>query len=238
MFKEYFSHDYNTRSDWKIQRLIANHGMKGYGVFWAVVEDLYINQNKLPYDLKTLGFYYRIEDDILDDILKNFGLFIIQDGIISCNSIDKRLFTRTEKSEKARISAQKRWNKSQSNANEMQTHTNGIAIKENNIKEKNIKEKENTYKTWNIDDFKIEIKKIYSKNQYPMNNEDYVEFLNYWSETTPNGKFRFQLEKTWDTEKRIARWSKNIKNQPIPTQKNTVLNALNKTYRNIIENEY
>ena len=42
----YFSHDYNARNDEKIKMLIRKHGMIGYGVFWAIVEDLYNIKNK------------------------------------------------------------------------------------------------------------------------------------------------------------------------------------------------
>ena len=43
----YFSHDYNTRSDAKIKKLIQKHGYFGYGIFWCLVEDLYQNANAL-----------------------------------------------------------------------------------------------------------------------------------------------------------------------------------------------
>lgn len=35
-------------------------------------------------------------------------------------------------------------------------------------------------------------------------------FFDYWSETNDNGnKMRFEKEKTWNLEKRLARWAKN-----------------------------
>lgn len=37
------------------------------------------------------------------------------------------------------------------------------------------------------------------------------EFYLYWSEPTPSGKMRLQLEKTWETGRRLARWAKNNK---------------------------
>ena len=39
----YFPHDYNSRTDEKIKLLIRKHGIEGYGIFWAIVEDLYNN---------------------------------------------------------------------------------------------------------------------------------------------------------------------------------------------------
>jgi hypothetical protein len=43
----YFSHDYNARSDPKIKKLLARHGVAGYGIYWAIIEDLYNNANAL-----------------------------------------------------------------------------------------------------------------------------------------------------------------------------------------------
>ena len=40
-------------------------------------------------------------------------------------------------------------------------------------------------------------------------------FFDYWSETNANGKkMRFEMEKTWDLERRLSRWSKNNFNKP------------------------
>lgn len=38
------------------------------------------------------------------------------------------------------------------------------------------------------------------------------EFYDYWTETNKSmTKMRFQMEKTWDTSKRISRWARNNK---------------------------
>ena len=46
----YFSHDYNARADIKIKKVIINHGYEGYGIYWALIEDLYQNANAMPLD--------------------------------------------------------------------------------------------------------------------------------------------------------------------------------------------
>ncbi len=39
------------------------------------------------------------------------------------------------------------------------------------------------------------------------------DFYNYWSETTPSGKkMRFEMQKTWETERRLVRWQSNNSN--------------------------
>jgi hypothetical protein len=42
-----------------------------------------------------------------------------------------------------------------------------------------------------------------------------VEFIEYWSEQNkPKSKMRFELEKTWDLSKRLARFARNSKYDP------------------------
>lgn len=36
-------------------------------------------------------------------------------------------------------------------------------------------------------------------------------FFDYWSEPNKRGKMRFELEKTWDTKRRLQRWFDNNK---------------------------
>ena len=55
----YFSHDYNARNDIKIKRLIVAHGYEGYGIFWALIEDLYQNANALPLDFDCIAYDLR-----------------------------------------------------------------------------------------------------------------------------------------------------------------------------------
>lgn len=39
-----------------------------------------------------------------------------------------------------------------------------------------------------------------------------TDFIDYWTEKNQTGKkMRFQMEKTWDTHKRLARWARNNK---------------------------
>jgi hypothetical protein len=44
------------------------------------------------------------------------------------------------------------------------------------------------------------------------------EFYDYWSEHKKQGKkMRFEMEKTWDTSRRLARWSRNNKGEDSTT---------------------
>lgn len=134
MNKEWFSHDYNTRVDYKIKKLIIKHDYQGYGLFWAIVEELYKNANALPLDYECIAIDLRADCELVTSVINNFGLFKIEDGIISSESAQRRLDERNSKSIKARESANFRWN----NANALPKQSKGNAIKG---KEKKLKEK-------------------------------------------------------------------------------------------------
>ena len=108
----YFSHDYNTRSDEKIKKLIRTHGMVGYGLFWAIIEDLYQNNNSLELDYDLLAYEYRLNEDLIKSIINDFSLFTNDEKTFGSVSISKRIDIRNEKSKMASDNAYKRWGKS------------------------------------------------------------------------------------------------------------------------------
>jgi hypothetical protein len=199
----YFSHDYNARNDHKIKRLISKHGYLGYGLFWAIIEDLYNNANALQTDYESIAFDLRTSENIIESIINDFDLFVIEGDNFGSLSVQRRLEERDAKSAKARETAFKRWNKEKENANAMQTHSECNAIKESKGKEIeskgiNINDKIETFKT-----------KVYSYNDIHSVDMLY-KFFNYWSELNKSGtKMRFELEKTWEIEKRLTTWKNN-----------------------------
>ena len=137
----YFSHDYNSRADEKIKLLIRKHGFLGYGIFWAIIEDLYNNANALRTDYEGIAFDLRVDTNIVKSVINDFDLFIIKDDFFGSLSVQRRLEERNEKSKKASDSANYRWNKQINDANAMRTQCDGNAIKErkgNEIKEMKI----------------------------------------------------------------------------------------------------
>jgi len=131
----YFSHDHNSRTDPKIKRLLARHGMQGYGIFWAIVEDLYNNANALQTDYETIAFDLRVDASVVQSIIEDFNLFSFDGETLWSASVERRLIERNNKSEKARQSALSRWNKMPDDANAMRTHSDSNAIKERKGKE-------------------------------------------------------------------------------------------------------
>jgi hypothetical protein len=130
----YFSHDYNARNDHKIKRLISKQGYLGYGLFWAIIEDLYNNANALQTDYESIAFDLRTSENVIESIINDFDLFVIEGDNFGSLSVQRRLEERDAKSAKARETAFKRWNKQKENANAMQTHSECNAIKESKVK--------------------------------------------------------------------------------------------------------
>lgn len=136
----YFSHDYNARNDAKIKKLISKHGFLGYGIFWAIIEDLYNNTNVLPTDYESIAFDLRTDHDTILSIINDFDLFVFDGKNFGSLSIQKRIDERNEKSKKARESVLKRWKNKEIDTNVLPTNNDSNTIKERKVKENKIKE--------------------------------------------------------------------------------------------------
>ena len=132
----YFSHDYTARNDDKIKDLIYQHGWAGYGLYWALVEDLYNNANAMRTHYQRIASDLKTEPEIVKSIINNFSLFKIKGEIFYSESVKKRLQQREAKSLNARKSANYRWKKEDANALATQSDCN--AIKESKIKESKV----------------------------------------------------------------------------------------------------
>jgi hypothetical protein len=145
----YFSHDFNSRNDIKIKKLIAKHGYLGYGLFWAIVEELYNNTNVLPNDYECIAFDLRTDANVIKSIVNDFDLFVIDTNTFGSLSIERRLNERNEKSKKARESVLKRWNEIKKDTNVLQTYNDSNTIKERKGKESKVnKNKEKIYRSF------------------------------------------------------------------------------------------
>ena len=229
----YFSHDYNTRNDQKIKKLISKHGYLGYGIFWAIVEDLYNNANALHLDYDSIAFDLRTTKELVKSIINDFDLFIINDDMFGSMSIQKRLDERDEKSKKARESARYRWDKNKSDANALQTQSDSNAIKESKGKEIKVNEsKEN-----NIDERKLKFASTLKPFLDLYGKEMLNDFYLYWTEPNKsNTKFKQELEKTWGLERRLSTWSKNdFKNkEKSSAKKESKTEQLSNTYNKLL----
>ena len=131
----YFSHDYNARTDEKIKLLIRKHGLRGYGIFWAIVEDLYNNANALRMDCEGIAFELREDIETIKSVIQDFDLFQIKDNYFGSLSVQERLNKRLSKSAKARESVTKRWEKYKEDTNVLRAYEERNTIKESIVKE-------------------------------------------------------------------------------------------------------
>lgn len=126
----YFSHDSNARNDEKIISLRMEHGWRGYGIYWALIEKL---RDESDYTIerlyKNLAFEFQESPEVIKSVVEDFGLFeISEDGKrFYSKSLLKRMKLREEKSQKAREAAEKRWGKERSNADAMRSHSDSNA---------------------------------------------------------------------------------------------------------------
>lgn len=105
----YFSHDYNSRTDKKIKRLLVAYGMLGYGLWWALIEDLYNNNNDLPLHYDSIAYELHCDIEVIKAVINDFGLFDVTETSFSSASVQRRLNERIEKSLKAKENIAKRW---------------------------------------------------------------------------------------------------------------------------------
>ena len=148
----YFSHDSNAKDDPKILQLRMEMGWEGYGLFWALIELLRNeSDHRMRTHYKSIAFALQTHEDSIKKLINDFNLFEIEDDYFWSESLLKRMELKEERSEKARESAKKRWNKD-NDANAMPTHnernadamqlkeSKGKEIKENQEKENKVNE--------------------------------------------------------------------------------------------------
>jgi hypothetical protein len=226
----YFSHDYNSRNDEKIKSLIFKYGLRGYGIFWAIIEDLYNNTNELQTNYERIAFELREDIIIVKSIIQDFELFVINDNYFGSISVQKRLDERAEKSKKAKESVKLRWQKHQENkeidTNVLLPNNDSNTIKESKGKEIKIKETI----LFNIEERKLKFATTLQPYLLTYGKSFLNDFYKYWTEPNKsNTKFKMELEKTWSLERRFETWAKNEKNfnkKINDTRKPTIDNAI------------
>ena len=203
----YFPHDYNARTDEKIKRLFRVHGILGYGIFWAIVEDLYNNANAMRLDYGGIAFDLRTETDTVKSIINDFDLFVIEDDGFGSRSIERRLNERNEKSAKARKSASYRIYGNKKDANAMQTQCEGNAIKERKEKKESNTSKFPFESFWNIYDKKVDKNKVRAKWEKlsEADRQSALAYIPKYKEAQPDKNFRknpetFLNNRSWENE--------------------------------------
>ena len=110
MRKTYFNHDSSARTDLRIIKLRAKLGYEGYGVFWALLELLFTEENKLCVDdYSEIAFGLQTDPKILKQVIEDFDLFTLEDDCFYSKRLNKQIEEINAKSNKAKENASKRW---------------------------------------------------------------------------------------------------------------------------------
>ncbi len=144
----YFSHDSNARNDEKILAVRMRLGTEGYGIYFMILERLRDESNHMSIkDYNVLAFDFRVGADKVKSVVEDFGLFEFTEDkkYFFSNRMMNNMKLKNEKSEKARESVQKRWEKVKKEPKTYESNTNVLPPKSdsNTIKVKESKEKEN-----------------------------------------------------------------------------------------------
>ena len=185
--KDYFSHDYYARNDKELVKVLMKHKLEGIGLYWCLIEMLYEEGGYLLFtEYERISFELRTNNELIKSLLFDFDLFEKDDKKFWSESVIDRLNLRAAKSEKARESINKRWEKYERNTNVKQSNIkrNTIKVKESKVKKKkvnifippildDVKQyfKENGYK----EDTAIKMFKSYSINDWKDSNDKPVK---------------------------------------------------------------
>lgn len=97
------------------------------------------------------------------------------------------------------------------------TWTHNKTIKDNKDNKDNTdKATKSNFKNWTKEEFQQDISKNHGNHDHDM----IKAFYKYWKELDGKGKMRFQLEKTWETNLRLARWKKYNSSSNLSFEKN------------------
>ena len=151
MKKTYFNHDSNARHDYRVMKMRAKLGMESYGIFWALLEMLFTEENKICIDdYDTLAFGLQCDSKILKKVIEDFDLFVIEDGCFYSKRLNKQIESINSKSAKAKENASKRWNNA--NAKQTQSDSNASKVKYSKVDKSKVK-KSNYYNDISFPDY-------------------------------------------------------------------------------------
>ena len=102
----YFRHDATASSDGRLLKLRGKFGYEGMGVFWHIIETLYLNDGTMEADaLRTL---FDRNTSVCDYCLE-LGLLVEKEGRVYSRRLNDEIKNREEKSRKAKAAITKRW---------------------------------------------------------------------------------------------------------------------------------
>lgn len=140
---EWFKHDSNANFDEKLQQLLIDYGLEGYGLYWYCIELIVnkISKDNVSFELKHNA---RIiarntgssEQKIVEmmNYLVQIGLFVNQNGLIYCTKIAKRLSASATSNQEMRLLISQ-INKQLAEQEDEMNQSHDVVMKEESIEE-------------------------------------------------------------------------------------------------------
>ena len=97
---EWFRHDSNANLDDKLQQVLLNYGLEGYGLYWYCIELIVNKVSKdnitfeVKHDARVIARNTGSTPQKVEEMMKHFielGLFENNHGVITCMKVAKRL---------------------------------------------------------------------------------------------------------------------------------------------------
>lgn len=226
---DYFSFDVDFFEDEKIEAISGEFGIKGeiatIKLLCAVYRNGYFILWSDMLKMKLLKHLPGISSELLDAILNRLVVWDFFDkslfnsvGVLTSKGIQRRFFEATKRRQISEnlpyilINADNNEVNAYNNLSRgelLHTKTTQSKVKKSKVKKKelsNDSSKKATDVATRKDSFLSMLKSFSSRYPESM----LTDFFNYWTELNPSGnKMRFEMQRTWETSKRLATWAKN-----------------------------
>ena len=208
----YFSHDANARHDQRIISIRRKYGMEGYGIYFGIIETLRETSNymlSIDEEESLLNIAYDLNVDIkkIKDIVFNYDLFEIKEEFFYSRSLSRRMEKLDKIKEKRRESG-RLGGKVKASAKQVLKENKAFAkqVKESKVKEIKVNKNKKDIIKEKTEAFKNQVFEFKTKYDLDM----LKAFIDYWSEPNKSmTKLLYELQKTWDIERRLSRWARN-----------------------------
>lgn len=228
---DYFPHDRDMRNHRKIKAVRTKFGIEGYAIWSMLLEYLTgIDGNVFEYsepEFELIGGDFGVSVETIRSVVDyciKLELLFLKDGFVNSESLDERLKPVYIKRGVSKSNSQKQKRKDGKFANN-NTVNNGVTATE--IPQSKVNEIKEDKKEDNLlvgeptipKESLLELRKKDFANQLAgllgeYSKETIRDFYEYWIEPNKSKtKMRFELEKTWDLNLRLKKWTRNSFNK-------------------------
>lgn len=169
---KWFKHDSDANMDAKLQEVLLDYGLEGYGLYWYCIE-MIVNKLEhtnitfaLEHDARIIARNTGSSPKKVEEMMKRFiglGLFECSDGVITCFKLAKRLDQSMTNSAKMRSLISKIKESGEISANLPDIRHDGVMTESGHVmKEKKRKEKNTSENKFSNDDIAL-AKWMYSR---------------------------------------------------------------------------